>query len=200
MAGNDRDDDSTDVELLRRLQARPTDEAAWQELVRTYSPKIYAWCRRWKLQDADARDVTQVVLARIAQRMNGFQYDPRRSFRAYLKSLAYYAGIDLFQDRKKVGSTGAEGLDYGLLASVEAREDLARHLDEAHEQHVLTIAMHRVRARVEPRSWQAFELLAIEGLTGVEVAERLGLSVPAAFKARSRVQRMIRDEIRELDV
>ena len=38
--------------------------------------KIYSWCRAWRLQDADAQDVTQAVLAKLAVRLRRFAYDP----------------------------------------------------------------------------------------------------------------------------
>src|SRR5262249_49682883 len=72
--------------LLGRLRRDPTDQAAWGEFVERYSPQIYGWCRGWRLQDADAQDVTQEVLVILARRMATFDYDPARSFRAWLKT------------------------------------------------------------------------------------------------------------------
>ena len=57
----------------------------------------------------------------------------------------------------------------------------------------------RVRLRVQPRTWQAFHLLAVEGRSGAEAAERLGMKVATAFVARSKVQKMIQDEVRKLE-
>lgn len=52
---------------------------------------VYRWCRRWHLQDADAEDVTQAVLAKLTGKMGSFEYDPARSFRAWLKTVAHHA-------------------------------------------------------------------------------------------------------------
>ena len=57
----------------------------------------------------------------------------------------------------------------------------------------------RVRLRVEPRTWDAFQLLAIEGRSGAEVAQRLQMKVATVFVARSKVQRMLREEVSRLD-
>ncbi len=54
---------TTSFSLLLRLGRAPSDQAAWEEFVDRYGAKIYAWCRAWRLQDADAQDVTQAVLA-----------------------------------------------------------------------------------------------------------------------------------------
>ena len=80
MAG--RYDSETRVTLLGRLRRDPTNQAAWREFVDHYGRKVYGWCRAWGLQDADAKDVTQDVLVKLAAKMRDFAYDPARSFRA----------------------------------------------------------------------------------------------------------------------
>src|SRR5262249_28760815 len=79
MGGTDDSARETHVSLLGRLRRDPTNQAAWAEFVEHYGGKIYAWCRRWNLQEADAQDVTQNVLLRLAQKMRDFAYDPARS-------------------------------------------------------------------------------------------------------------------------
>src|SRR5262249_56784419 len=83
-------------------------------------------CRRWRLQEADAEDVTQAVLVRLTERMRTFSYDPAGSFRAYLRAVARYAWCDLLKARRQPGA-GAGGSDVlGLLETVEAGDDLVR--------------------------------------------------------------------------
>jgi RNA polymerase sigma-70 factor (ECF subfamily) len=55
--------------------------------------------------------------------------------------------------------------------------------------------MQRARQRVEPQTWEAFRLTALEDQSGADVAERLGMKITAVFKARSRVQQMLKDEL-----
>src|SRR4051812_26981460 len=87
-------DDRTSASLLLRLRTAPDDQALWGEFVDRYGPLIYGWCRRWKLQESDAEDVTQDVLLRLATRMREFRYDPSRSFRGWLKTLTRHAWSD----------------------------------------------------------------------------------------------------------
>jgi hypothetical protein len=56
-----------------------------------------------------------------------------------------------------------------------------------------------VRGRVEPHTWEAFRLTALEGASGAAVGEQLHLKVATVFKARSKVQKMLQEQIRELD-
>ena len=66
----------TSVTLLGRLRARGSDPAAWAEFVARYEPLITAWGRRWGLQAADASDVTQTVLLRLAERIGEVRVRP----------------------------------------------------------------------------------------------------------------------------
>lgn len=189
----------TSPSLLQRLRQTTRDDAAWGEFVRRYGAQILQWTRKWNLQDADAQDVTQTVLVKLADKMRSFAYDPARSFRAYLKTLTNYALIDFLESRKRPGAAAGGSIALDVLQTVEAREDLVRHLHGAFDQELLDEAMERVRARVEPHTWEAFRLTAIDGATGAEVAARLGIKVATVFKARSKVQRMLQEEVRNLD-
>src|SRR5262249_60674425 len=94
----------TSATLLGRLCQGTTDQAAWAEFVRRYGRLIYRWCRRWKLPEAEAEEVTQAVLVRLVEKLRGFEYDPTRSFRAYLKALTHYAWCDLLGARRRPGA------------------------------------------------------------------------------------------------
>src|SRR5260370_30073634 len=112
--------------LLDRLRAEPRDEAAWGEFVAGYAPAIRRWCRSWRLQPADADDVTQAVLLRLARTMAVFRYDRSGSFRGYLKALTRYAVCDAVEALRRhgPGADGAGVLDW--LAVEDTRNDLAR--------------------------------------------------------------------------
>src|SRR5437762_13410699 len=91
----------TSPSLLGRLRQETRDELAWSEFVRRYAAQILQWCRKWKLQEADAQDVTQTVLVKLAEKMRTFTYDPARSFRGYLKTITNYALCDFLESRKR---------------------------------------------------------------------------------------------------
>jgi RNA polymerase sigma-70 factor (ECF subfamily) len=48
-----------------------------------------------------------------------------------------------------------ESAVHDLLDSVEARDELARRLEETFDQELLELAAASVRARVEERTWEA---------------------------------------------
>jgi RNA polymerase sigma-70 factor (ECF subfamily) len=190
--------ESTSASLLVRLQQEAPDPGAWPQFVRRYGPLLYRWCRAWNLQEADAEDVTQAVLVKLAGRLRTFRYDPAQSFRAYLKTLAHYAWCDLLAGYRQPGAAGAG--DSRVLRQLDAqaaRDDLEQRLRQQFDQELLEQATQRVRQRVEAPTWEAFRLTALEGLSGAEAAARLGLTVAAVYKARSRVQQMLKDDLAE---
>jgi RNA polymerase sigma-70 factor (ECF subfamily) len=189
----------TSPTLLGRLGRVPADHSAWAEFAERYGRKIYGWCRRWGLQEADAEDVTQDVLLRLARKMRDFRYDPARSFRAWLKTVTHHAWRDFAGGLNRPGAGSGDSRNLELLQTVEARDALVSDLDRECERELLDEALARVRLRVQPHTWQAFHLLAVEGRSGAEAAARLGMKVAAVFVARSKVQKMAREEVRKLD-
>jgi RNA polymerase sigma-70 factor (ECF subfamily) len=189
----------TSASLLVRLRQPETDQQAWAEFVHRYGPLLHRWCKHWKLQEADIEDVSQAVLAKLVSKLQAFEYDPARSFRAYLKTLTHYAWLDLLEGRQRAGAGAGGSACLELLASLEARDDLLRRLDEEFDQEVLEEATARVRARVEPHTWEAFRLTALEGLPGAAVAARLAMKVYTVFKAKSKVQKLLQEEVARLE-
>jgi RNA polymerase sigma-70 factor (ECF subfamily) len=190
---------STSITLLERLRQQPADQAAWAEFVRRYGPLVYRWCRRWHLQEADAQDVSQAVLIKLAEKMHAFRYDPAGSFRAYLKTLAHYAWCDFLESgRRPDAGTGNSNVRQALEA-VEAGDDLGQRLTAQFDQEVLAEAQARVQGRVEAHTWEAFRLTAVEGLSGAAAAAQLGMKVAAVFKAKSKVQKMLQEEVARLE-
>jgi RNA polymerase sigma-70 factor (ECF subfamily) len=195
------DEDSalrTRLSLLLRLRQEPDNQAAWGEFVQRYGPQIYAWCRRWQLQPADAEDVTQTVLLKLATQLRTFVYDPGRRFRGLLKTIAHHAWSDFVTGQKRAVPGSGDSAVLAALHTVEARDDLAAQLEAAFDQELLALAQDRVRQRVEPRTWEAFRLTALEGRSGEEAAAQLQMRRGTVFQAKSKVQKMLREEIERL--
>lgn len=190
---------TTHVSLLARLRQNPSDQRSWQEFVEQYGRHVYRWCRQWKLQDADAEDVTQIILAKLVQKLGDFQYDPSRSFRAWLKTVAHNAWRD-FADLRQHSAAGAgDTRAHDMLCSIEAREDLVHRLEEAFDFELLEAAKARVRLRVAPHTWEAFRQSVLEGVPAKQVAQKMNMQVAMVYVAKSKVQRMLQEEIRKLE-
>ena len=189
----------TSVSLLARLRLAKPDQAAWGEFVERYGRKIYGWCRHWGLQGADAEDVTQEVLLKLSSKMQDFRYDRSGSFRAWLKTLTHHAWQDFVTSRRRAGEADGGSAIRDVLQTVEAREDLLARLGEEFDRELLDAATARVRQRVQPHTWDAFRLTALEGLSGAEAGKQLGMKVATVFVAKSKVQRMLQEEMQRLE-
>jgi RNA polymerase sigma-70 factor (ECF subfamily) len=188
----------TRLSLLTRL-TRPgaLDEKAWGEFVDHYAPLIFRWCQQHGLQRTDSEDVTQQVMLKLATHLPAFSYDPKKSFRAWLRTLTYHAWVDFLGDTNQRG-TGDTGV-WKVLASVESRDDLLKRIEEEFDLELYELAAARVRGRVEAATWDAFRMTAIDGLPAVEVARTLGKHVATVYVARQNVQRMLRTELADLE-
>jgi RNA polymerase sigma-70 factor (ECF subfamily) len=192
----------TRATLLARLyKAGGTpDEAAWREFVECYGRHIYKWCRHWQLQDADAEEMTQLVLMQLLAKMREFVYDPSRSFRAWLKTVTHHAWQNVAASRRhRPAAASGDSRQWDLLLALPARDDLVERLEREYDREQLEAAMVRVQLRVAPHNWDAFRLTAVEGVPAREAAERLGMKVANVHAARSNVQRLVREEVERLE-
>jgi RNA polymerase sigma-70 factor (ECF subfamily) len=195
---DDTDSLGTSATLLGRLRQVPADQAAWGVFTERYGRKIFGWCRRWNLQDADAQDVTQAVLLKLVEKMQTFVYDPSRSFRAWLQTVTKHAWSDYRDGCGRAVAVGGSNAA-AMIHTVEARDDLINRLEEEFDREIVDEAMSRVRRRVAPHTWRAFEMMALESRSGAETAKALGMKVATVFVARSKVQKLLLAERSKLE-
>jgi RNA polymerase sigma-70 factor (ECF subfamily) len=190
---------TTRASLLVRIR-NAQDQEAWRHFVRIYAPVVYGYARERGLQDADAADITQEVLRAVSAAAGQLNYDPKRgSFRGWLFTVAHHKVYDLLaQQRRQCRGTGGAG-GQGLLDAQPARDEDKAIWDREYEQRLFHWAAEQVRDHFHDSTWQAFWLTAVEGKSGKEVAEHLGLTVAAVYLAKSRVMARLREQIQQLD-
>lgn len=196
----ERSQQDTSPSLLELLRQDPANQSAWTTFADRYGRLIHQWCGRWGLQQSDAEDVTQNVLLQVSRQMGRFEYDPNGSFRAWLKTVAYRAWCDFLEQCRRRNDRGSgDTAVLQMLNSVEARDGFLEQLDEEWNRELLQEAMQRVQSRVRPPTWEAFRLMTQENLSGQQTADRLGMKVGTVWVAKSKVQKMIYEEIQKLD-
>jgi RNA polymerase sigma-70 factor (ECF subfamily) len=194
----DNTNSQTGATLFALLES-PSDSGAWSRFVERYRPIIFRWCKSRGLQDADAEDVTQEVLGKFAKVAGRFIYDPTKAgFRAWLRTVTRHALADLAGEKARAPFSG-DARAQTLLEMLQSADDLEGQLDEELQRELLQRAMSVIRQRVEPKTWRAFELL-VEGRSGNDVARELDLSVAAVYMAKSRIQRMLAEEVRRGEI
>jgi RNA polymerase sigma-70 factor (ECF subfamily) len=142
-------------------------------------------------------DVTQATLLRLVNALQSFKYDSTKTFRGWLKTVTHHVWQDLMRKYSPSAVGAAQGQD--PFESATARDDLTAAIEAAYEKEILDVASARVRLRVQPKTWEAFRLTAIENIPATAAAERLAMKLTSVYKARNNVQKMLRDEVRFME-
>jgi RNA polymerase sigma-70 factor (ECF subfamily) len=180
--------------LVRLRDARDAD--AWKQFVRLYAPLVFGYARRRGLQDADAADLSQEVLCAVHAGLGRLEYDPARgSFRGWLFTVVHRKLCDLLTRRRRQTQGSGDTRQQALLDEQPARDE--ELWNREYRRRVFAWAAERVRGNFAETTWQAFWLTAVEGKSGREAAEALGLSVAAVYLAKSRVMARLKEQVRE---
>jgi RNA polymerase sigma-70 factor, ECF subfamily len=188
--------ESTSLSLLERIRAQ--DPEAWCRLVDLCAPLLYEWCRKHGLKAEDASDVAQEVFAAVAMNIRGFRRDrPGDSFHGWLWTITENKIRDRLRDRK--GQPEAKGGTEAQIRLSQVPEPLSDTstlgMPRSYGSPLERRAIELVRASVEERTWQAFWRVVVEGQEAATVAQELGISVPAVYKAKYRIRRKVRHEL-----
>jgi RNA polymerase sigma-70 factor (ECF subfamily) len=181
----------------------PRDEQAWAAFIRRYEGVIRTRCRAQGLGPEAADELAQAVLVKLVEAMPRFVYDPARGFRHWLSRVVANTVNDYWRQLKRRGGDRGSGETSVCEAleklpapeSVDLDEMVSTLAEQLERDRRTREACERVRHRIEDRTWQAFWLVTVEELSGKDAAMRLGMEVAAVYMAKSRVLKMIRQEI-----
>ncbi|MFK7819077.1 MAG: RNA polymerase sigma factor [Planctomycetaceae bacterium] len=171
------------------------DQEAWERFVRLYGPLVYNWCRNAGLQAADGADVVQIVLQTVMTKIQSF--DPGRksagAFRSWLWGITRHRILDHFRNKGK-GTPGIGGSDANIrLARLEQEPNEPESVSgTTARQLLLKSAIEILRAEFDPRTWQAFWRMAVDGNPASAVGEELDMSSKAVRQAKFRVTKKLR--------
>lgn len=180
---------TTSHSLLQRLRHPTLDGQAWARFVALYTALLYRWARTWGLQAEDANDVVQDVLLVLLRELPSYRPMPNIRFRSWLWAVTRNRVRCL--QRKRFPLLPGRDLDAEFAAADPLSEQAA-----AEELALLTRrAADLLQNDFQPATWQAFWETAVNGRSGKEVAQELGMAVGAVYAARFRVQQRIREEL-----
>ena len=195
---------STSRSLLN--EARLADAAAWERLVKLYTPLVASWCRRWRVSEQDIVDVLQEVFAAVASHLSRFRKDrPDDTFRGWLMVIARSKAMDYFNSRNREPA-GAGGTEASMRLQ-EIRDPGANsaseiEISEADEivvfNEVLLRALESIKDEFHDRTWQAFWRVVVEGRLTCDVAADLDMKPGTVRVSKSRVLLRLRHELGDL--
>ena len=193
---------STRMSLIIELGKR--SDSAWSEFLRIYEDAIIGYCIRRGLQQADALDVAQAVYSAIQVRIPNWDCDSNRgSFRAWIFRVARNISVDIVKQRARNIDVGSDTEGRHKLPEIADHRVGAAASDDD-ESTVFQLEMRRslfewacrqVQQEVQPVTWQAFRLSAIEDKKPNEVAELLSIPVGSVYTAKCRVMARIRKAV-----
>ncbi|MEM6689050.1 MAG: sigma-70 family RNA polymerase sigma factor [Planctomycetota bacterium] len=186
------DDAPTSPTLL--VSIAEGEQEAWERFVRIYTPLVLRWCQRSGVQESDAYDTTQNVMMAVNRSIERFEHRCHDgSFRAWLWGLCRNKIADLRRGSSK-GGVALGGTD-----AIDLFMNIPEHPPETSEDvsglHLRVL--EELRIGFSEQVWTAFWRSTIENDSAKDVAQDLGISVWAVYKARTRVLTRLRQEFGE---
>jgi RNA polymerase sigma factor (sigma-70 family) len=189
----------TQLSLIVRLQTA-RDEAAWAEFLIVYEPLVLGLLRKNGLQDCDAQDVCQQVLAAVIRDIERWKPDgAAASFRRWLFQITRNR-VTSFLGRPRLGTIALGGTDAQemMAAQPDLHERLSDDIEQDYHQHLLLCAIGQVRSEFRDTTWQAFWQTCVDGRPVAEVAKELGMSMGNVYVARSRIMARLRTRVSQM--
>ncbi|MBM4073094.1 MAG: RNA polymerase sigma factor [Planctomycetes bacterium] len=184
----------TSLSLLDQLCFRP-DAAAWDRLVRVYTPLLQAWLRRYDvLSAADVDDLVQEVLLTVSQEVGRFNHNQAPgAFRGWLRAILinrlrhFWRG----RDHRPAAIGGSDFLEQLDLLQDDASQ-VSRLWDSEHDRQLMRRLLDEIQPRFAVSTWQAFCRQVLDGDAAERVAEELGMPLHSVYAAKSRVLKALR--------
>jgi RNA polymerase sigma-70 factor (ECF subfamily) len=185
--------------LLARVRD-PQDEEAWCQFVAVYRPVIYRLARARGLQDADAQDLTQTVLASVARAIRNWEPNAERArFRCWLSRVVRNAAINALTRGPWDVPAGGTDMIQLLEQQPQLDDETQRDFDHEYQRAVFRWARDQIQGEFHVSTWDAFWLTTVEGRNVDQAAAQLNKSLGAVYAARSRVMRRLREVVRQFE-
>lgn len=183
------------IGLLQEDGASAAQSEAQAEFFTIYHPVVHGWCLMGGLQPADADDVSQDVTWKLFRGVRSYKPEKGR-FRHWLRAVVSRAVIDCARCRGRLPRAASDA-QLQTLASAAGVSTLQDEVDRAcdEDQRLAQAVVARVRARVQPQTWDVFYRCKVLGTeTAAQVAASLGVSANSVNVAINRIQAMLREE------
>ena len=186
----------TRASLILRLR-ESSDVEAWNEFAEIYQPLVYRLARQKGLQDADAQEVTQEVMTRVARAINGWEPDRKLgTFRGWLYRISKNMVIQFLRTQNRMPRTAGTPSENQII---EGKPDGGagpdEEFDSEFERQTFAWAAKKIESGFSEKTWSAFWRTAVENETVDVVANDLQMSRGAVYIARSRVIARLRETI-----
>jgi RNA polymerase sigma-70 factor (ECF subfamily) len=180
---------TTSVSLLERLK-QPAAQVEWRRFVSLYTPLFYFWARRLGLHEQDAADLVQEVFVVLLKRMASFDYDRKKSFRGWLRTVLH----NKWRERLRAWDPQVQPGNGDVLDRIADSDVILDSCEAEYQRHLSLRALQLMQAEFQPTTWKACWEHVVCEREAAEVARELGITVNAVYLSKSRVLRRLRQE------
>ena len=193
-------DAKTRPSLLIRVRDA-SDDAAWEEFYRLYSPLVMAFCVSRGCRHDLAEDVVQETMVCLLKQMPAFEYDPERGqFRSFLCAVVAGRMKAAYKRETRYRRLDPANPEHAELMQDEVSGKMTRDWDQLWARLFLTEALEQVKGRIEPLTFRSFWMYAVEDQKPEVVQQALGIkSRNTVYQQRNRVIALIRQELVDMD-
>lgn len=194
---------------MNRTETRPSlllrvrdfqNQEAWDEFFALYGPLVLRVLRRIGVSQQDALDLVNDVLVIVVRRIGTFEFDPTKSFRAWLKTVTRNRAYRFFLQQKRRPRPSGGTSHAMAIQETPADDSSENELIEAEwRKRRLEMAIDKVRHEVTSEAWEVFELLVVQELPPADVGRRLGMKPGALYTAKCRILKKLRQAAEEID-
>lgn len=189
----------TNTYLLLNLKDG-ANEHVWTEFCENYRPVLLSFARRLGLSEDDAQDAAQEALLAFADSYRRGQYTRDKGrLRNWLYGIARNQ-IHLLRCRDDRQRAVSPSQVEQLSEQVPDTGDLAAAWEDEWRKGLIQSCLDEARRHLGVETLRAFELFVLQEWPAEQVAEHLGITRNAVFKAKRRVLTHMRAAYRSMDV
>lgn len=192
---------SMSTAFVGRLRAK--DAGAWYELWEVFGPVLEAQLSKWgrgRIGNETVRDLSQETLAALSDSID--RYDPAKGarFSTWLLAIAKHTlgdEMDRRMAQKRGSGNRGVSLEEAWMASGGGRSPDGAYEDAVFRAKVCA-AIRMVEREAEFEDFEVFRMRCLEGQSGKDVAEGLGVSQPTVSRRLARVRESVRSRLSEV--
>lgn len=193
------------------IKVRNGDEISWSEFYKTYKPMIMLCGYDCHLTPDEIEDLVQKVMCEFFQKDIIGKYDPdnipehvvfkhdvsKGRFRHYFRKIVRNQALKIIEKRN--GNYSLDDEENGIAATLPSQDHWEQIWEEEWRRHVLNEAMTELKSRVQPETFVAFEMYAIQNRPIKDVSDFLNMAPSSVYTAKSRCISTLKEIIKDLE-
>ena len=163
--------------------------------------------KRLGMMPEDCKDLMQEIMIVLFNGQEILHYDASKGkFRTYFGQIVCHKALKMLRASARSSSflvpasesTSGSLSDPNSLPGIQDENDpFQKVFDEEYRRYLLSLALNELRNRVEPETYDIFEMVALQGRPPKEVARHLGISRAVidtyCSRCRNHLQKIVSD-------